>query len=164
MTIAHAAGIWQAAGGAACAAASVVSGASLANFFGRIGAGAAADASPRGAKRVLVGASTVSALACATLAAGPGGLAGVALAVVGCCYGATMTCLPAMTSRLFPERFSDVYGRVFATWGAAGVLAPLMAGALFDRMGNYAISCGIAAAIAFTSASISATLPGSRLE
>ena len=38
-----------------------------------------------------------------------------------------------------------VYGRLFSAWGAAGLTAPLIAGALFDWTGSYTLALAVAA-------------------
>jgi len=43
------------------------------------------------------------------------------------------------------------YGRIFLAWGAAGLLAPVAAGTLFDQTGSYAGALVIAATLSVIS-------------
>jgi MFS family permease len=62
----------------------------------------------------------------------------VALPVLGAQYGAISAVLPAATAELVgPERFGSSYGRVFSSWGVAGVLGPAAGGWLHAAAGNY---------------------------
>jgi len=60
------------------------------------------------------------------------------LAIVGLTYGATIAAFPAAIANLFGAvRGIRIYGLVFTAWGVAGLLAPWVAGVLFERSNNY---------------------------
>jgi MFS transporter, OFA family, oxalate/formate antiporter len=62
----------------------------------------------------------------------------VALPVLGAQYGAISAVLPAATADLVgTERFGASYGRVFTSWGVAGVLGPAAGGWLHAGAGTY---------------------------
>ena len=57
----------------------------------------------------------------------------VLLGVVGFAYGGTIATYPAAIANLFPgEDGPRAYGRVFTAWGAAGLVAPWLAGQIYD--------------------------------
>ena len=47
-----------------------------------------------------------------------------------------------------------VYGRVFTAWGAAGLIAPWLAGFLYDRYGGYGLAMAMAGAFSLLSAAV----------
>lgn len=162
MTLGHAAGIAAAHGatvaGAALATALVTGG----NGAGRIACGWLADALP--VRGVLAGAALLAAAALIGLAAFPGlGAAYVAVAAIGLAYGGMAATYPAATARYFgAERMGVVFGRVFTAWGAAGFVAPAVAGALYDATGGYRLPVILAGVAAVLSAAAALTLPGAR--
>ena len=84
--------------------------------------------------------------------AGPGSAIPL-LAAAGFAYGGTIAAYPAVIAKLFGMAESPrIYGRVFTAWGAAGLFAPSLAGALFDLSGTYQIALLTAAALAVLSA------------
>ena len=94
---------------------------------------------------LLGGLALVSAIALVLLATIDGiPFAMFGLGVVGLTYGALIAAYPAVISKLFGVlRGVKIYGRVFTAWGAAGLVGPWLAGALFDQ-GDHT---GFAAAI-----------------
>jgi len=57
--------------------------------------------------------------------------------------------------RLLPRR----YGRVFTAWGLGGILAPWLAGRLYDATGGYAAALVISSACLAASGVIGGFLP-----
>ena len=87
-------------------------------------------------------------------------LAIVSLGATGLAYGLIAASYPAADAIYFGiGRTGLVYGRVFTAWGVVGLMAPGLAGHLFDQYGNYATSLTLAAAAALLSSLTAATLP-----
>jgi OFA family oxalate/formate antiporter-like MFS transporter len=60
------------------------------------------------------------------------------LGVVGFSYGGIIAACPATLVQIFgPSNSAKIYGRIFTAWGAAGFIAPLMAGFFFDLSQSY---------------------------
>lgn len=159
MALGHAAGIAGAYGGAgapvALAAVLITGG----NAVGRLGAGWMADRVP--VRRLLALAPVLAAAALLSLALVPDiRLALVTLAATGLAYGMLAAGFPAAVAQYFGvERTGVVYGRVFTAWGAAGLLAPGLAGYLFDRTGGYVDALLLAAGAAMASSLSTFGLP-----
>ncbi|TVQ34944.1 MAG: MFS transporter [Spirochaetaceae bacterium] len=67
-------------------------------------------------------------------------LLSIAVAMIGLGYGTIFSLFPAATVTFFGEqRFGLYYGLVFTAIGGAGVY-PLLAGYLFDRLGNFTLA------------------------
>ena len=82
------------------------------------------------------------------------------LALVGFAYGAIIAVYPfAVRYYVGATLSAKAYGRVFTAWGFSGLVAPWLAGFLFDRTQDYAIALAIAAALAAISALIVFTFP-----
>lgn len=61
-----------------------------------------------------------------------------ALTIIGFTYGALIAVYPVAIARQFgPAASAGAYGQVFIAWGAAGLLAPVVAGALYDATRSY---------------------------
>ena len=76
----------------------------------------------------------------------------VCLGLIGMTYGAIISVYPAVIAKQFGARASTrVYGLVFTAWGLAGLLAPWLAGWLFDLNGSYAFALQVAAFLSFLS-------------
>lgn len=74
------------------------------------------------------------------------------LALVGFTYGSIIAIYPVAISTIYgPINGIKVYGRVFTAWGVAGLIAPVMAGTLFETYGNYYEAIVIAAGISSVS-------------
>ncbi len=85
---------------------------------------------------ILVGTST-SAIA----------LAGATFVAVG--YGLIAATVPIMTREISGDAaFNRVFGLVFTAWGAAGLLAPWVAGAMRDATGSFVLPVQMALATA----------------
>jgi OFA family oxalate/formate antiporter-like MFS transporter len=80
------------------------------------------------------------------------------LSLVGFSYGAVIAVYPVAIAERFGEYGPWAYGRVFTAWGLAGLLAPWMAGLIYDLRGGYDTAMLIAAGIAVLSAVCAATL------
>lgn len=79
----------------------------------------------------------------------------LALSVLGFAYGALISAYPASISARFPGDMGPrVYGLVFTAWGLAGLVAPWLAGVVYDRSQNYDTSLWIALALALISAGV----------
>lgn len=158
MAIGHAAEIARAAGMARAlwAAPAVIA---LANMAGSLIGGALTDRlSPR---TTLTALPLVAAAALAALTLGHGaGPALAALGIIGFVYGGLIAAYPAMIARRWGMAAGPrIYGRVFTAWGAAGLTAPLAAGALYDLTGTYAAPLAGAAVLSLVSALIARRLP-----
>lgn len=151
MVIGHAAAIAEAArpGGAAWLAPATVA---LCNLAGALLGGRLADGPAP--KRVLVALILLTAVTLATLALGPrGGLVFIALGLVGFAYGGTIAATPAVIVKLYGMgRSASIYGRVFTAWGAAGLMGPWLAGALYDWRGGYGLALTTASLLALVAA------------
>lgn len=160
MALGHAAGVVEAMGGTALLAVVGAVAITLMNAIGGFGVGWIAD---RGQQRlVLVALGLVSAAALTVAAIGSWvGLMLVSLGIIGGAYGATISLFPIVTAqRVGPDRYARAYGRIFTSWGVAGLLAPWMAGALFDRTGSYTVPLVVAACLAAASAGLATLLGG----
>lgn len=89
-------------------------------------------------------ASTLVALALAVTALGwlpAAAVVLIAMPVLGAAYGAISTLVPAATADLVrPERFGAAYGRVFSSWGVAGVLGPAAGSWLHGVAGHHRLA------------------------
>lgn len=136
-TFAHAADAARARGLSVSAAATAVAVLAGGNLAGRLAAGWAADRFGAPASLVLVTATSVAA--CGVLAAVPGGVVILpAFAVLGTTYGAVSALTPAATAdAVGPERLAGAYGKIFTSWGFAGLTAPVAGGWLTERTGSH---------------------------
>lgn len=136
-TFAHAADAARARGLSVSAATTAVAILAGGNLAGRLAAGWAADRFGAPASLVLVTAASVAA--CAVLAAVPGGVVILpAFAVLGTTYGAVSALTPAATAdAVGPDRLAGAYGKVFTSWGLAGLTAPVAGGWLTERTGSH---------------------------
>lgn len=144
MTIGHAAEITREAGAptAPWAAPAAIA---VANMAGSLAGGRAADRLRP--SRALAAPPLLAAGALILLASVPA-LALPALALIGFAYGALIAACPAAIARTWGMAAGPaIYGRVFTAWGAAGLAAPLTAGALFDLTGGYGAALLIAAVL-----------------
>ncbi len=82
------------------------------------------------------------------------------LAVTGSAYGALLTLIPALLARqLGTGAGAAAFGWVFTAWGAAGLCAPWLAGAIFDATGGYSLSMVLAALLAAVGIAVALSLP-----
>ena len=153
MAIGHAAGLASVAGVAAVWAAPAII--AVCNLTGSLAAGQLMDRwSPRGLLGVLPLISVLALGALALRAAPMTTLIG--LGAVGFAYGGIIAAYPAAIAKRFGAAGPAVYGRVFTAWGAAGLAAPWLAGAIYDRAGEYSAALWVAAALGLLSAGMAA--------
>lgn len=147
MAIGHASGIATAAGFAGWIAAAVIAGC---NLVGSLLSGWLSDRMSH--RLILTALPLVGAAALLVMPVAPG-MTLVLLGVVGFAYGGTIATYPAAISRLFPGQAGPrVYGRVFTAWGFAGLVAPWLAGQIYDWGGSYVLALWVAAALGLASA------------
>jgi MFS family permease len=73
--------------------------------------------------------------------------------LVGFAYGGIIATYPAAIAILFPGEDGPLAsGRIFTAWGTAGLLAPWLAGQIYDWTGNYTSALWAAAALGILSA------------
>ena len=153
MAIGHAAGLASVAGVAAAWVAPAII--AVCNLTGSLAAGQLMD---RWSPRWLLGALpllSVLALGALALRAAPMTTL-IGLGVVGFAYGGIIAAYPAAIAKRFGAAGPAVYGRVFTAWGAAGLAAPWLAGAIYDRAGEYNAALWVAAALGVLSAGMAA--------
>ncbi|MGI9390847.1 MAG: MFS transporter [Boseongicola sp.] len=146
MVIGHAAGIATAAGfqGANWLAPVVLA---ICNLAGSLLLGILIDRYPRVKFLIVLPVATAIGVAGLTLVGGNSLL--LMLGIVGFAYGGTIAAYPAAIIKYFGAAQSpSVYGRVFTAWGAAGLMAPWIAGWLFDWQGDYQVALLVAAGFA----------------
>jgi MFS family permease len=104
--------------------------------------------------RIIVTLPAISAAALALAAFSTHAATGIAaLCVIGLTYGALIAVYPVAIARHFGSAASaSAYGRVFTAWGTAGLLAPVMAGYLYDVTSSYQLPMLTAAALSVASA------------
>ena len=75
------------------------------------------------------------------------------LAGVGFSYGGLIAAYPAAITKIYGAMDSSrIYGKVFTAWGCAGLVAPWLAGRLFDQTGAYQTALWVAGALGLVSA------------
>lgn len=111
-----------------------------ANLAGRLGA--APLVHRVGLSRALAADLCALTLSLVALAWLPGAAAVVvSLALLGIQYGLTSALLPMATRAVSRDRrFGTAYGRVFSSWGVAGLLGPAIGAALYDEAHGYSRS------------------------
>ncbi len=159
MALGHAAAIVNAYDLVAPAAALGTGLITAANGAGRLYAGAVSDYwHPRS---VLLGAKVLAAGALVSLVifeSAP--LVYVVLTITGFAYGSMASGYPTATLYYYgPTRLGRVYGKMLTAWGAAGLSAPLVAGALYDRTGSYTLALLLAAGAAAVALAIIWSVP-----
>ena len=129
------------------------------SLAGRLAAGVFCDATSPRAALIATPLLAAAALAASSLAGGVAPLV-VALGGMGLAFGVNAVAIPLETSTLFgPRGFSTAFGIIFTGWGAAGLVAPVLAGVLFDRTGGYAASVAASAASLVLAAAAALALP-----
>jgi len=81
----------------------------------------------------------------------------IASALVGLNFGGIFALFPSATSDYFgAKHFGINYGWIFTAYGVAGIIGPILGGAVFDMTGSYilafspaGIACFAAAGLAF---------------
>lgn len=159
MALGHAATVVESVGGSARELAIGTAAIALGNTLGRLTGGAACDRLH--GRQVLVTVGLVGAAGLCLPLAAPGPLAVIfGLALVGVGYGSMAGAYPVITSYVFGvENASRVYGRLFTAWGAAGLLAPYLAGYLFDVLGDYRLALTAAAVAMLAAIAVHLTIP-----
>ena len=149
MAIGHAAGIAATSGFSGWIAAAVIAGC---NLVGSLLSGWLSDRVPY--RRILTTLPLLGAAALLALSVFPA-LTIPLLGVVGFAYGGTIATYPAAIAILFPgENGPLAYGRVFTAWGVAGLLAPWLAGQIYDWSGGYNPALWLAAGLGLVSAMV----------
>lgn len=111
------------------------------------------------AKRFLVGLPLLSALALLLSALVDEASAVVGLlSLVGFSYGSIIAIYPVVISNDFGDLGAKAYGRIFTAWGFAGLVAPWVAGLVFDWQAGYQLALLLAAVTAVLSALIASRL------
>ena len=151
MAIGHATGIAAAAGLSGSYVLAAPMCIAIANMLGSLVGGRLIDAiEPRPVLALLPALSGLTLYAMVML--GTGVLMLVALAALGFFYGAIIAAYPAAIAATHgPVAGIRIYGRVFTAWGTAGLLAPLVAGALYDWSGDYRAALAIAGTLGLLS-------------
>ena len=81
---------------------------------------------------VLCGAGTIMADTSTALTSISG------MALIGFTFGSTASLFPTVLGMLYgPEQIGSRFGRIMVTYGAAGLCAPWISGALFEAFGDY---------------------------
>jgi len=62
----------------------------------------------------------------------------ILLVLIASLYGALIAIYPTLVNQIFgPDYSTWAYGRIFTSWGFAGLVSPSLAGWLFDQYSNY---------------------------
>ena len=152
MAMGHAASIVTAVGGTMADGVNGAIAITSANALGGFIAGYLADRHPP--HRLLAGMGVASTLALLLLANVDDVTPAIAsLSVVGFAYGSIIALFPIVTAVIFgPGLYALAYGRIFTSWGLAGLAAPWFAGILYGYAGNYTVALSAAALLAALSA------------
>jgi len=79
---------------------------------------------------------------------------------MGLTYGTNAVAMPVLVNRMVgSNNFSPAFGFVFSAWGVSGVLAPCIAGKLFDLTGGYTLSMAVAVGAALAASAAAVLLP-----
>ena len=151
MTLGHAASLVSAYGGPVPAIAAGTALMAATNGFGRVAAGWLSDHFP--VASILTMAAAIGAVSLLFLAFWPApNTVYASLALVGLSYGLLAAGYPAAVAYLYgAHRVSAMFGVVFTAWGVAGLCAPVIAGAIVDRTGDYRLALALAGASAVVS-------------
>ena len=160
MAMGHAAGIVTASGGGTEDGLNGTIAITSANAVGGFAAGYLADR--RSGRILLASLGAIAALALSMLAIAEAiWLVIAALAAVGFTYGAIISLFPIVTASIFGrDLYAIAYGRIFTSWGLAGLAAPWFAGILYSRTGAYGLALMVAAGLAALSGCLALLLPG----
>jgi len=158
MAMGHAAGIVTAAEGTTEDGVRGVIALTIANALGGFSAGYLADRQPGHILLCCLGVLSAAALLILAVVSEIV-LVIASLAVVGFGYGAIIALFPIVTAMLFGrDAYALAYGRIFTSWGLAGLMAPWFAGILFSQTGGYGLALSIAAILALISGGLSPLL------
>lgn len=144
MVLGHATGIVAEHGGSVALAGIAVSIIATGNAIGRLTSGAIADR--LGPRNVLLFAALMLGLATGLMSLEIStSISVLGLAIAGLAYGVMATGYPVAVHHFFGAgKFALIYGRVFTAWGVAGLIAPFVAGWMFDRTGSYQLALQLA--------------------
>lgn len=131
--------------------------ASGAGLFGSLIGGWVMDKMP--ARVLLIALPFASALVLAGMAGVQSvGVVAMGVGLTGFFYGATISVYPAwIAQQHVGAKGIAVYGIVFTAWGLSGVVAPWLAGLLFDLRGAYMAALMVAAVLALGSGALHLT-------
>ena len=76
----------------------------------------------------------------------------VSLALIGFSYGAIIAIYPVAIAKRFKADGPKIYGKVFVSWGMAGLSAPWFAGWIFDQSSDYSVALLVASCISILAA------------
>ena len=160
MAMGHAAGIVKAAGGTAADGVNGAVAITSANALGGFLIGYLADRQP--AHRLLVALGVMSATALLLLVTVDHVILTIlSLAAVGFSYGSIIALFPVVTAAIFGrDLYALAYGRIFTSWGLAGLAAPWFAGLLYSHTAGYGLALSTAALLASISGGMSFILAG----
>ena len=83
------------------------------------------------------------------------------LLLCGIAYGALIAVVPVIVRNLHGDAaFKAVFGRMFSAWGMAGLLAPAVAGSMYDATGNYTSALETAIALTALACALTLAKPG----
>ena len=164
MCISQAAGMVTAYGGTAAFAVFGTTMVAIGNLTGRLLGGTLSDY--LAVRTVVIGAQAIAVLGLVGLAALPNPtMAVAAIAMAGLSYGLQTGAYPSAVAIFYgSENFGRMMGRLITAWGIAGLSAPIIAGALYDARGSYALAVSFAAAAAVLAICVSLALPGRAAE
>ena len=160
MAMGHAAGIITAISGTVSDGVKGAITITFANALGGFLAGYLADR--QAGHRLLAVYGAASALALILLATLDHVMLAIAtLAVIGFAYGSIIALFPIVTAVIFGrDLYALAYGRIFTSWGLAGLAAPWFAGILYSQSGGYGSALFAAAMLASMSSALSLLLAG----
>jgi len=151
MAIGHAAGIALSKNADASLATLAAVTIGIGSAFGGFLAGWLVDRWP--VTRLLIALPLLASGALLVISILPGAVASVLLlSLVGFSYGSIIAVYPVAIASFFGDKGPQAYGQVFTAWGFAGLLAPWIAGLMYDWRGGYGLAMVIAASIALLSA------------
>jgi MFS transporter, OFA family, oxalate/formate antiporter len=161
MLIGHAAPFVKVQGGGTKLAATAVMFVAAGNLVGSIGGGLWAQRTL--ARFALALPIIIAIIAIVTLVtATSAGVTLTALTAVGVAYGCLIAVIPVIVlNSVGVDGFGYSFGRIFSAWGFAGLVAPSLAGFLFDYTGNYYVALYVALAAATVALGLIATLRSS---
>jgi len=151
MIIAHAVPLIISLGGSVAVSITAISLMSLGSGVAGLCAGWLVD--QFGCKRPLLAILIINAIAIFSLSVMTSiGLIFILLVLIASLYGAIIAIYPTLVNHLVgPDLSAKVYGRVFTAWGAAGLLAPSLAGWLYEQNNNYDAAILLTLAMSITS-------------
>lgn len=144
----HAADVAAIRGASAFAAAVAVAVLAGGNLAGRLAGGWAADRF--GPVPSLLATAAAGVVASVLLAGVPAAVVvAPAFLLLGSSYGAVSALVPAATAEIVgPDRLAGTYGRIFPSWGVAGLVAPVAGGWLVEVTGSYEAAFAAGAIVA----------------